>query len=164
MKRIAFFGLAMGCAFAASAQVGGGVISDVAGNVTVSSKQSVKRAVKGTPVVDGASILVSTDGKATVVMGNGCVISLKGSQHLTVNVALQCAEVQASVKQLFPAFKVAQAPTAGPGAFSFGTAGAGAGIGAGIGAGTILAGAGLMTLGMVTNDATSNDKKPASGQ
>ena len=47
------------------------------------------------------------------MLNNGCVIGLKGSQHLTVSTGLKCEQLQASAKQLFPAYQLAQAPLGG---------------------------------------------------
>lgn len=113
MKQLTFLALASSLAFAAVAQDGAGVIDGVKGAVTVSSAKAVQRAVDGMAVPDGASILVPSDGAATLLLNNGCVVSMQGSQHLKVNAKLKCEEVQASVKQLFPAYKVAQAPLGG---------------------------------------------------
>jgi len=113
MKQLTILALASSLAFAAMAQDGAGVIDGVKGAVTVSSAKAVQRAVDGMAVPDGASILVPSDGAATLLLNNGCVVSMQGSQHLKVNAKLKCEEVQASVKQLFPAYKVAQAPLGG---------------------------------------------------
>lgn len=114
MKKAACIALGLGFALAASAaEPAVGSIQDVKGAVTVSSTQAVKRAANGTPVVEGASILVASDASATLVLNNGCVIGLKGSQHLTVSTGLKCEQLQASAKQLFPAYQLAQAPLGG---------------------------------------------------
>lgn len=113
MKQLAILALASTLAFAASAQERAGVIDGVKGAVTVSSAKAIKRAVNGMAVPDGASILVPSDGAATVLLGSGCVVSLQGSQHLRVDAKLKCDQLQASVKQLFPAYQLAQAPLGG---------------------------------------------------
>ena len=62
MKKAACIALGLGFALAASAaEPAVGSIQDVKGAVTVSSTQAVKRAANGTPVVEGASILVASD-------------------------------------------------------------------------------------------------------
>lgn len=168
MKKIAFFALASAAAFAASAQGNVGVLKDVKGAITVSGQQTMKRATNGMPVADGASVLVASDGAATLVLNNGCVMSLKPNQHVAINSKLPCAEQQAAVQQLFSAYKVAQAPTAGGlpaagGAAAGGTtAAAAAGVAGGAG---IAAGIGAMALGVgVAAGVASNESSTASGQ
>lgn len=114
MKRLACVALGLGFVVAAgAAEPAVGTIEDVQGAVTVASTQAVKRAASGMPVTNGTSILVASDGGATLVLNSGCVIGLAANQHVTVNSGLKCKELQASVKQLFPAYKVAQAPLGG---------------------------------------------------
>ena len=168
MKKIAFFALASGLALAASAQGNVGVLKDVKGAITVSGQQTMKRATSGMQVADGASVLVASDGAATLVLNNGCVMSLKPNQHVAINSKLPCAEQQAAVQQLFPAYKVAQAGVNTPlPAGAAGAAGAGAGAGAigGIATGTIVAGAvAAGVLAAVASNESNSDNKPASGQ
>ena len=166
MKKIAFFALASGLALAASAQGNVGVLKDVKGAITVSGQQTMKRATSGMQVADGASVLVASDGAATLVLNNGCVMSLKPNQHVAINSKLPCAEQQAAVQQLFPAYKVAQAGVNTP-LPAAGAAGAGAGAGAigGIATGTIVAGAvAAGVLAAVASNESNSDNKPASGQ
>ncbi len=86
-----------------------GTLSAVSGPVMVTGADKVVvRAKAGMPLTPGASVVVSSQGKATVSLNNGCVIPLQPSQHLVVNAQLKCAEVQASVKNLLPAYKSAQ--------------------------------------------------------
>jgi hypothetical protein len=117
MKKIALLALASGLAFAAVAQdkqeTSVGVINGVKGAVTVSSAQAVKRAVNGMAVPDGASILVSNGGAATLALHNGCVIALKGSEYVRVDASTKCDQVQAAVQQVMPTYKLAQAPIGG---------------------------------------------------
>jgi hypothetical protein len=116
MKKLTFLAVASGLAFSAVAfekPQNVGVINGVKGAVTVSSAESIKRAVNGMPLPEGASILVSSDGAATVAMNNGCTVALKGNQHMRVDSATKCDETQAAVTNLFPAYKVAQAPIGG---------------------------------------------------
>lgn len=110
MKKITLAIAIASTAFAAQAQKPIGMLQDVSGTVSVSGKSVVSRAVSGTPINDGSSILVSSSGKATLVLQNGCSISLGANQHLTVDAKTPCELVTASVKHLFPAYKVAQAP------------------------------------------------------
>lgn len=127
-----------------------GTLNDVSGVVSVSGSGLVSRAKDGTPVYAGSSVLVASNGKATLMLNNGCTIRMAASQHLVVDAKLPCDQMQASVKQLFPAYRVAQAGiasglpgaagsgagagAAGTGAASAGAAGAGAAGAAGTGA------------------------------
>ena len=116
MKKLAFFALASTLAFGAAAQdkqESVGVISGVKGAVTVSSAQAVKRAVNGMSVPDGASILVSSKGAATLSLNNGCTIALKGSEFVQVDASYKCEQIQAAVQPVFSDYKVAQAPMGG---------------------------------------------------
>jgi hypothetical protein len=46
-------------------------------------------------------------------MADGCTIQLAPAQHLRVAPGLKCSQLQASVKQLFSPYQVAQAPVPG---------------------------------------------------
>lgn len=180
MKRLASFAALAACALAVSAQEPIGVLQNVSGTVSLSGQSMVSRASSGTPVMDGSSILVSSSGKATLVLNTGCSVSLGANQHLTINAKTPCEKITASVKHLFPAYQVAQAPVgsglipppAGAGVTGAGTAGAGAGLGAagagtglfaGVGAGTLAIGGGL-ALGVGAAIQNSNNDTPVSGQ
>ena len=116
MIKLAFFALASTLAFGAvaqSKQESVGVLSGVKGAVTVSSAQAVKRAVNGMAVPDGASILVSSKGAATLSLNNGCTIALKGSEFVQVDASYKCEQIQAAVQPVFADYKVAQAPLGG---------------------------------------------------
>lgn len=114
MKKFALIALVAGVPLMASAQEGPvGVLKDVKGAVTVSSPQTTQRAASGTAVVEGASVLLASDGAAKLALSNGCVLTLKANQHLIVNSKLACADMQASVQQLFSPYRVAQAPIGG---------------------------------------------------
>lgn len=135
MKKLALFALAAGFALAAAAQekqVEVGTLNDVSGAVTVSSQQAAKRVASGTRVVDGASILVASEGKATLVMDNGCRIDLKGGQFLKVDAKEECKALLALVKQLAPVAPVTGVAAAPVGATA-GVAGAGTTTVAGLG-------------------------------
>ena len=145
MKKLAVFFVVASLAAAASAQETVGTLQGVSGVVSISGKNIVSRAKDGVSVTEGASVLVSSTGKATLALKNGCTVSLGANQHLTVNSKLPCEQISASVKHLFPAYQVAQAPigaglppppSSGAGASGAGASGAGAsGAGAaGVGA------------------------------
>ena len=139
MKKLAVLIAVGSLAAAASAQETIGTLQGVTGAVSISGKNMVARAKDGVSLTEGASVLVSSTGKATLVLKNGCTVSLGANQHLTVNSKLPCEQMSASVKHLFPAYQVAQAPvragTAGSGMPSPAAAGAGAAGGVAVGAG-----------------------------
>jgi hypothetical protein len=102
---------AAGTAAAKEAPVG--QIVAVTGNVSVGGSSFISKATAGTSLHAGNTVLVSSNGKATVTVGKGCVIQLGASQHLRVTPGLKCEQQQASVKQMFAAYQVAQAPVPG---------------------------------------------------
>ena len=110
MKKLAVLFVVGSLATAASAQETVGTLQGVSGAVSISGKNIVSRAKDGVSVTEGASVLVSSTGKATLALKNGCTVSLGANQHLTVNSKLPCDQMTASVKHLFPAYQVAQAP------------------------------------------------------
>lgn len=112
MKKFALFVTLASGACVVSAQDVIGSLQGVSGAVSISGKNVVSRVSSGTPVTEGASILVSSSGKATLVLNNGCSVTLGANQHLNVSANMSCAQVSASVKHLFPAYQVAQAPIA----------------------------------------------------
>jgi len=103
-------------------------------------------------------VLVSSKGMATVALANGCIVSLMGSQHYTVNSKLTCEQSIASVRSLAATTRLAQAPLGTGTQQQGGAGGAGAGGGAGFGA---AAGFGAFGLGLVA--ANSQTNKKASG-
>lgn len=106
MAALALVSMATSAVHAADAV---GTLSAVSGPVMVTGADKVVvRAKAGMPLTQGASVVVSSQGKATVSLNNGCVIPLQPSQHLVVNAQIKCAEVQASIKNLLPAYKSAQ--------------------------------------------------------
>ena len=150
MKKLAVFFVVGSLATAASAQETVGTLQGVSGVVSISGKNIVSRAKDGVIVTEGASVLVSSTGKATLALKNGCTVSLGANQHLTVNSKLPCEQISASVKHLFPAYQVAQAPigaglppppSSGAGASGAGASGAGASGAGAAGAGAAGAGA-----------------------
>jgi len=173
MKKLTVFVAVGSLAIAASAQETIGTLQGVTGAVSISGKNIVSRAKGGAGLTEGASVLVSSTGKATIVLKNGCTVSLGANQHLTVNSKLPCEQISASVKHLFPAYQVAQAPigaglppppSSGAGAAGVGAAAAGAaGVGAaGLGFGAIAGiAAGVVAVG--TAVANNNNSNPVSG-
>ena len=176
MKKLAVLVAVGSLAAAASAQETIGTLQGVTGAVSISGKNIVSKAKDGAGLTEGASVLVSSTGKATLVLKNGCTVSLGANQHLTVNSKLPCEQISASVKHLFPAYQVAQAPI-GPGlpppqaasgasgtgatAGAAGAGAAGAGAVAGLGFGTLAAVVGGAAL--VGGIANRNNSDPVSG-
>ena len=168
MKKLAVLVAVGSLAAAASAQETIGTLQGVTGAVSISGKNFVSKAKDGAGLAEGASLLVSSTGKATIVLKNGCTVSLGANQHLTVNSKLPCEQISASVKHLFPAYQVAQAPigaglppppSSGAGAAGAGAAGVGA---AGLGFGAIAGiAAGVVAVG--TAVANNNNSNPVSG-
>ena len=108
------FALAALCAFGVSAESKVGTLENVSGAVSVGGKGFVSKAVNGTPLADGNTVLVPSNGKATVVLAKGCSVSLQGSQHLTVNSALSCEQAIASIRHMAAPVQLAQAPLSTP--------------------------------------------------
>lgn len=158
MKSIAIATLAF-CALGAHAATNVGSLDNVVGTVSVGGQGVVAQAKNGTPLADGSTVLVASKGSATVVMANGCSVSLMGSQHLTVNSKLSCEQSIASVKSLAATTRLAQAPV-GAGLPAAGAGGAGA---AGGFAGLSTAGMIGVGLGAVGAIAASNEASKASG-
>ena len=163
MKKLAVLVAVGSLAAAASAQETIGTLQGVTGAVSISGKNFVSKAKDGAGLTEGASVLVSSTGKATIVLKNGCTVSLGANQHLTVNSKLPCEQISASVKHLFPAYKVAQAPIGVglPPPPSSGAGAAGAGAAAGLSLGTLAAVVGGAVL--VGGIANSNNSDPVSG-
>lgn len=90
-----------------------GQLGQVSGNVTVGGSNFMNKATSGTPLYAGNTVLVASNAKATIVMADGCTIQLAPAQHLRVAAGLKCSQLQASVKQLFSPYQVAQAPVPG---------------------------------------------------
>lgn len=114
-----------------------GVVRSVEGSVTVTSGDSVVKAVAGTPLAQNSRILVSNGAKATVILADGCVIPLKSNQFLALNPKLVCSQLVASVSQLATPYRLAQAPVAGAPAVVGGGAAAGGAAGAAVVAATV---------------------------
>ena len=107
------------CALLASASVVNakeapvGQLGSVTGNVSVGGSNFINKATTGTPLYAGNTVLVASNAKATIVMADGCTIQLAPAQHLRVSPGLKCSQLQASVKQLFSPYQLAQAPVPG---------------------------------------------------
>lgn len=90
-----------------------GQLGAVTGNVTVGGSDFMNKATTGTPLFAGNTVLAASNAKATIIMANGCTIQLAPAQHLRIAAGLKCSQLQASVKQLFNPYQVAQAPVPG---------------------------------------------------
>ena len=167
MKKFILFTAIAAASSLASAEGSIGVLKGVSGVVSVSGDQVVTRAISGTPVIDGSSIMVSSSGKATLLLNNGCTIQLQPNQHLMVDAAAGCDVLTASIKPLFPAYQVVQAPLgsglAAPAAAGAGAAAGGAAAAGGITAGMVAAGVvGVVGVAAIAN--SSGSSSPVSGQ
>lgn len=164
MKTIAFAVLAC-CAFGAQAASSVGTLDNVVGTVSVGGQGFVAHAKNGMPLAEGSTVLVASKGMATVMLANGCTISLMGSQHYTVNSKLNCEQSIASVQSLASTTRLAQAPVGsglpGSGGGTTGGGGAAGGFG-GLGTGGMI-GVGLGTLGTLgALNSTSSTKASGS--
>jgi len=77
-----------------------GTVENVQGLVTVSDGTSIGNVVKGGPVIDGSRFVTSSSGSATLKMDNGCNITLKPSQSLTLQGKQNCDEMLAAIQSL----------------------------------------------------------------
>ena len=136
----AFVGVAF-CVIAKEAPIG--MISFAQGNVSVGGNGFVSKATRGTVLMNGSVVMVSTNGRATLKLNEGCSVGLSGGQHVTVDAKLSCDELQASVTQMFAPYQVAQ---------SGGTVGGGAAGGANLGVVAVMAGVSVLGFAAVKND------------
>jgi hypothetical protein len=163
MKKLAIAALAC-CAFGAQAAANVGTLDNVVGTVSVGGQGFVAHAKNGMPLAEGSTVLVASKGMATVMLANGCSISLLGSQHYTVNSKLNCEQSIASVQSLASTTRLAQAPVGSglPGGGTTGGGGAAGGGFGGLGAGGMM-GVGFGTLGTLgALNSTSSTKASGS--
>ena len=132
MKHLSLVVLAAMLPLAAQAAEPIGKLQAVSGIVSLSGATLASQAKAGVPLLAGHTVTVSTYGKATVVLEDGCVLRLLGGQQLTLNQQLTCSQLYASVRQLAAPYQIAQAGGGG--------VAAGGGAGAGVGAGLVAAG------------------------
>ena len=102
---------------------------EVKGLVTISQGNVVANAAPGSPLFNGARVMTTSTGSATLRLAGGCVVSLAANQMVVVNEGVDCRALVASVQPVGPA--VAAAATG---------AGAGAGTPAALVVGPVLAG------------------------
>lgn len=151
------------CAFGAQAAANVGALDNVVGSVSVGGQGVFAQAKNGMPLAEGSTVLVANKSKATVLLANGCSVSLLGSQHFIVNSKLNCEQSIASVKSLAAITRLAQAGLGAgvPAAGGAGAAGAGMGAIGGIATGTIVAGA--IAAGVLAAVVSNNQSDKASG-
>lgn len=106
-----------------------GRVAEVQGVVTISDGVTVGTATPGSVIMGGTRFVTASSGAARLTMENGCVISLKPNESLTVGSGMSCQELLAAVQP------VAGAPVV--------AGGGGAGLGPVLAGGALLAAAGL---------------------
>ncbi len=74
-----------------------GKLSDVQGLVTVSSGNQLINATQGAALVVGNRIITTSSGGATLDFDNGCNITLKANESITVRDTTDCKALLASV-------------------------------------------------------------------
>jgi ABC-type Fe3+ transport system substrate-binding protein len=89
--------LVVGFSFSAFAQ-NVGTLQNIQGVVTVSSNGVVNSVSGSANLVDGSVVLNSGTGSSVVQLTNGCTVTLKPNEVLTINAAAKCADLTASVK------------------------------------------------------------------
>ena len=109
-----------------SAQTILGKVTQVEGVVTISDGATVSTAVPGTAITGGLRFLTATSGAARLTMDNGCVISLKPNQSLTIGSNMSCRELLAAVQPV-PSAPVVAGGT--PGGVFTGSGGGALGVG-----------------------------------
>jgi hypothetical protein len=103
MKHLLVAATVAGLTLCAHASTRIGTLQAVEGIATVSGDGVVTRAASGASLVEGATVLVGSKGKATLVLNNGCVVALGASQSIRLNTKASCEQLKASVADLAPA-------------------------------------------------------------
>lgn len=85
-----------------------GQIVAITGSVSVGVNNHISQASVGTTLYAGTKVLVSSHGKASLLIGKDCLVKLGASQYLSITSGMPCAQQQASVKQFFAPYQVAQ--------------------------------------------------------
>lgn len=93
-----FFAAAVFASMAASAQAPVGVVLRVEGLVTVSDGVTVNSGVTGGAIPNGARFVTSSTGSVTLRMNNGCIVTLKPNQAVTVDRESTCEALVASIQ------------------------------------------------------------------
>ena len=98
MKKIAVFLLAASAALSVWAQPKVvGKLNNVQGLVTVSAGDQLANAVSGAPLIVGNRIITTSSGAVTLSFDNGCDVTLKANESITVQEGRDCAALLASV-------------------------------------------------------------------
>lgn len=79
-----------------------GSIQNVQGLVTISQDQTLRNAVSGSALTNGARVVSTTTGSGEIVLANGCRITLAANRAVTINTALPCNDLIASVTPIGP--------------------------------------------------------------
>ncbi|MEJ6021326.1 hypothetical protein [Ramlibacter sp. PS4R-6] len=95
--------LVLGLAFAATGSLAQspaalGKVAEVEGVVTVSDGATLTTAKPGTVIQSGDRFLTASSGAARLTFENGCVVSLKPNETLTVSSNMTCQELLAAVQ------------------------------------------------------------------
>lgn len=106
-----------------------GTVDTVKGLVTVSDANSVNTAVPGMSITDGARLVASSSGTATITINRNCHLTLEPNQSVTVSQDKSCNQMVAAIQTLPAAGTgVAAAPGAAGGAAGTAAAGGGSGL------------------------------------
>lgn len=70
----------------------------VEGLVTVSQNNTLGNLVKDSTVVDGARVVATSTGAATIRLDNGCRIELTANQAITIDSRLECKALIAGIQ------------------------------------------------------------------
>lgn len=102
MKKITALLFAVGAMTAAQAQGLPGSVSrltGVFGLVSVSQDGVTRPGGVGTPLADGATVVVPSRGSATIETASGCTVPLRAGQAVTLNSRLSCSQLVSSISQ-----------------------------------------------------------------
>lgn len=121
------------------------------GLVSVSQDGLTRPGGVGTLLGDGATVVVPSRGSATIQTANGCTVSLRAGQAVTLNSRLNCSQLSSSISQgpIAPAaaIQTAAVDTGVSGGSAAGGSAAGAGASSSVAASAILGTA--ITLGVI---------------
>ncbi len=89
---------ALAVAVSALAQASLGTIANVQGLVTVSDGTTIGNAVPGSPITDGMQFVTSSTGSLTLQTANGCAVTLKPNQTVTVQKNMTCDDLRLAIR------------------------------------------------------------------
>ena len=99
MKKLLVAALVAGFSFTAFAQSSSvGTLQDIRGVVSVSTNGVVQSVSGSADLVDGSVVLNSSTGNSVVQLKNGCRVTLKPNDVLTIDSKSLCPALMASVK------------------------------------------------------------------